>query len=213
MSIKDIPMVEEVKSKGKQEIPVIHVDGHNVTRYVTAAAEAKALEETMALLGPELQAQGVNHVLTYNCCNEERVSSVKLEDGNGEQVMVTLQKKTTKFDSTSVKNFFDSTQTKGGLPVNPNEFLEWTLQASFDSSVLQHNGKFSQNRFDKFQAAMQVVCEELGLPKNPLSFGKVLTVKPAFHELRYTQLSVEDNLELQKLVPCVSALKPILKKQ
>lgn len=209
MTIKDIP-VQEAKSSSESSIPVVPALDDSVSKYNAAAKQAKEAEATMKKLGPELLKQGVECVISENCEHSSSpISSVKLEDPKGAQIMVTLKKQATKFDSARVKTWFSTVTDKQGKPVDPNKYFEWELKAEFNSKVLMHNGKFSQNRFDKFQAAMQVVCEELGLAENPLTFSKALVAKPEFHERRYEELPFETNLELQSIVPCVAALKPL----
>ena len=219
----DIPDVAD--KKAKTTIPTVYVHGDAVARYNEARELVDKGTVTMNELKPTLLEAGIAAVFEHNCAHagdtEALISSVKLMDklpddadaiaptlALKEAVMCTWTKKNGSSDASAVEAEFKHILTTAGKKPNVNNYYGFELVGTFDTSVFKMGGKFSQERYDAFVAALQEVSDTFGVD-NPLSCAKQWTPKPDFHERRWQQFDVKTNLALQAVLPTQVNLKPI----
>lgn len=210
----DLPEVETTK---KSSIPVLPVEGDAVRRFNEASDQVKAGTAVMAELRGELVQQGLEYLFAQNVINPDKpIQSVRLmtvdpeDPDNNETLTVTWTKKATKCVVDVVKGWFAKNKTVQGKQANINDYAEWQVKAKFDESIFcDEKGKFNMERFQKVQAALTEVAEELGA-SNPLSCGKVLVPVASFNESRrWKDFTAEQNLALTEVLPTQVNLEPV----
>lgn len=222
--LKDIALPEQKDSKSKTNIPVVYLDGTDiVARYNAAKTKLDDATATMNEIKPTLVKVGLEAVFKHNCENaatpSQMISSVNLKDrlpeGEAglaaalqEVCMFSWLRKDTACDPKQVEAEFNNILTVEGKKANINNYAEYEVMASFDTSVFKVNGKFNQERYDAYIEALREVSEKFEV-EMPLSCGKVLKPKADFHDRRWKTFDLETNLQLHTVLPTQCNLKPV----
>lgn len=212
MPIKKANVASAGTAKAGVSMPEVVVRGTFLQKYYLAAEALKEAEAIVKDLKPQVLKVGVQEVLSLNTeAGTNKYSSVKLIDQTGAEVRVTMQDSYPAADEAAVSDVFDNELiTKEGSKADVSDYVLETAKASFDSNVFIRNDEFDQERYDLFYAAIKSVADRLGVPV-PLSTKKVVTAKPSFHENRFKQFSLPQQLRINEVLPCktmVAALKP-----
>jgi len=188
---------------------IVEMESDVVTRFVEVQKCLKQAEAAAQSLRPELEKTGVKAVFEHNSENPTTpIQSVNLvsKGDDTSKVMFSWTKKTLGIkDAKMVQELFSRIRTKDGKRVNINDHVFFDVDASFDTGVFFVDGKFSEKRYNVFMQAIGEVAEKLEVP-NPLSCGKVLRVRPDFHEERWEKFDAAVNLEIQAVLPTSSRL-------
>lgn len=216
--LTSINLPEVAKKPSKQSIPTVTVPGDIVVQYNAARDQKDRAEEAIKDLSPYLIEAGLAAVFKHNTAHANNpkaiVSSVNLQsepsesNGEVETCLFTWTKKDTRNDAEQAIKQFERVRTVDGKKVNVNDYIAWSVVATFDTSVFAVDGKFSTERYDAFTKALEQVSERFGVT-NPLSCGKVLKPVPDFHEKRWSAFDAETNKELQTVLPTQCNLKPV----
>lgn len=201
--------------KGKAVVPVVKVERNTVQVYCDAANREKEAKKDKDTVAVELKELGLQKVFEHNCQNSEQpdaqISSVLLEDTTGSQLQVTWQSKFNEVEPEQIEKGLTAI-LKNNPGSDVNHYVAWQLVPKFDTSIFYIDGRFSQVRFDRFKAAMEVIADELKLP-NPVTFDKVLAPTDQINTVRFKELTPAENMELQKVLPNTISLKAIAKKE
>lgn len=102
---------------------------------------------------------------------------------------------------------------KRGVSLNPNDVVRYEPVATFNGDVFNDvNGKYSAERFAAFQAALNAVCEQYGVP-NPLTVEKQLVIQPDWHGKRWHALSQVENVKFSDAIPNTIKIEPVRPKR
>ena len=225
--LKTIDLPDAVETKSKSKIPTLYVDGDTVVaRYNQAKSDLDAATATMNELKPTLYEAGMAAVFKHNCENaadpSKLISSVNLKDkmpddeqeiadaaaALQEVCMFTWTKKDVACDPKQVAAEFDTIMTVEGKKANINNYVEYEVVAAFNTDVFKVNGKFNEERYNAYMAALKEVSEKFEVAM-PLSCAKVLRPKPDFQEKRWRLFDEETNLQIHNVLPTQCNLKPI----
>lgn len=225
--VADISTLKEAKpKKSTKHIPLVAIVGDKVARYNEAYRTLKNAEAVMTTLSGELVDAGVRAVFDNNCkfANDPKaqLSSVKLFDVEHKDdkapedtesvpaLMVTWTKKGKKMDTAQVNATLKAMTDVNGKKVDANVYAVMGVVASFDTKVFMGaDGKFDQERYDMFVDAIDKVAKKLKVPC-PLECSKELMVTANCHVDRFKNLSLEDNLTMQRVMPTSVSLEPVV---
>lgn len=216
-SVTDIDLPEVPKNKKASTVPVRSLEGDQIRRYTEALRQIEDANAVIAELKPDLIQEGVEYVFGHNVNHggdtKTLISSVKFCDKDqdtltegAQSLMVSTQKKTTALDAKLVNETLVSMRRADGKPVVADDYVEYAVKASFDTTIFNGADGFSKERYAKIMEALNDVSEELGVD-NPLSCHKVMSPKGDWYERRWVDFSLEQNLQLQEVIPCVIAVK------
>lgn len=214
-----LPTVE--KAKKKSTVPTKGLEGDQVRRLTEALLQIKAAEAVVNELKPDLLQEGIEYVFEHNVEHggqtKELISSVKLfdveadpnEEGS-DALMVSVQKKVGVLNKDVVNEALTRMTRTDGKKADANDYVQFAVKASFDTSVFNdEEGNFDKDRYKKVMEALTDVSAELGV-ENPLSCHEIMTTRGDFHEKRWTDFTLEDNLILQSdVIPCTVSLKSV----
>jgi hypothetical protein len=219
MPIKDISAPVATAKKSKTEMPsvtltasvsIVDDKGERTAQLLTefnkARAAYKLAESQMKELEPSVKEAGVREWIKVNSANApgEPITSIKLVDLNGSETRLTGMDKYPIADPEPVEALFDDV-----LKADANDFVQFTLKASFDSKVfLNKNGNFDQRIYDAFKVAIDATAKKLGVA-SPLSTVKVLSPKPDFHKSRWEKFNVVQQSQIFKVLPNTITLTPL----
>ncbi len=199
----------DTSSKKKSDVAVYAVDGDIVSLYNDAVRRQKEAEAEAKELKPELEEAAQAKLFEHNIYNPTNPSpSIKLEDAEGEKILYTFQSRYSAADSDVVCDAWD--EVCGDKEVDINEYVQETITATFDSSVFQdENGDFSEERYKKFNSAIERAAKALGV-ENPLGTKKVVKPKKHFHADRWLVFpSPEQQTRLTEALPNTRSFKPV----
>lgn len=215
--LSDIPT--ETKKKSKNNVPVLAVNGGVVRQYAEASDAKEQAEATMLSTGSQLKQLALDYVLRHNVAKPataiKSVNLIAVEDEGQDtdainRVQFSFTKKVSSPDPDLLKGVFRSLKTKSGDDAKWSDYLEWSISAQFDTSVFLSpvTGKFSSERYDRFVAALQAVCDEFGVDM-PLACTKKLVPKDDFEDRRFTDFDLDANSAILAALPNVVSLKAI----
>lgn len=211
--LADIDLPEADAKKAKTTIKTVPVPGDIVTRFNEARDQIDKATEVINELKPDLHDAGLQAVFTHNVEHaddpKQIISSVNLLDSaSGEIVQFSWSRKNLKNDPKQVSTEFKGIRRTDGKKADINDYAAYAPVTKFDEKVFIVDGKFSQQRYDAFMAALNTVAAKFKV-ENPLSCGKVLLPKPDFHEKRWAEFDVETNRVLHTVLPTQVSLEPI----
>lgn len=208
-TLKDIKGLPKKAAKSDSKIPVVAVADSTVQAYNSAVDAYKKAEENLDAIKPIVKQLGLTALCETNCSKGnnflEHVSSVILKDSTGASCRVTNQKHSPKMDAEAVQAFFKSQRVEDGRPADVNKYVRYDVKVELSPEAFLVNEKFDQKRFDTFQAAMQIVADELGIA-NPLTFSKVLVLADGFGTARFIDFDAETNVLMDKVIPAKIAI-------
>lgn len=197
------------------EIPTIAIEGDLVKQYVHADAKMKAAKAVMDDLRPEILELGLDEIFKRSVTDPKNPTpTVKLKDDEDEVLRVQFTKKYGAIaDVEAAEELFSGLKGPNGKPVDINDYLQETVQASFNCAVFNDaDGKFQQDVYDKFRVAIERVAKQLDVPC-PLETKKVVAALPALHEKRWTTFpSVEAQMALSRICPNTTQIVPETRK-
>jgi len=191
-------------------MPTINIDGDLVKQYVDAANAKKRAEEVLEDLRPEVLEVG--HGEIYRRSIESPVTpvlSVRLKDESSEELMVSFTSKYKEIaDVIGLEALFDSLKNGDGTAVDINDFVQENIVVTFDNKALcDGEGRFMQERYDKFLKAVAKVAQQLDIPC-PMATKKVTTTLPKLHQLRWQQFpDVAVQEKISQMCPNVTMIK------
>lgn len=199
-----------------------------IERYLSLLDEQEQVVADIKACEAEIRPFGLTETMAFNCASQglSTLSSIQLVDGLRPGTEVDPETPAVRFtlvnrytpNLEAVTAWFADRKTPKPTPGAPkpptiNDVLMYTVDASFDSNVFNdENGKYSAERFNAFQAALNQVCETYGV-QNPLSVTKKLAVKPDFHEKRWRMFTAEENASLHAVLSCGTQLAPVRPKR
>ncbi len=213
MSLKPLRIAtNETPKAAKSGIPIVPVDGTVVADYNAAVIAFKQAEATKKLHSDAIHEVGVPALLNLCLANPDAApSSIKLQDEQGETVLVIGMNKYSNFDPEVAEPVFASFGAK------IEDSAQYVAVAKFDDSIFLakpgtdagETGKFSAKIFKAYQLAIDRVTAQLVrdnlLPAGtvaPLFSKQVAQVLPNFHTTRWrTFPSVEAQEAISKVCP------------
>ncbi len=213
MPLKSITGVKtnEEKPKSKSDIPIIHVEGDLIKRYNDTKKTMDEAEAALKEMRPTVLDDALPAIYAHNCDPNclKPISSVKLEDDEGELACVQCQNSYSAVDPEPVEALFEK------LGVDINEYVAEKLVAKFDSSVFTDgDGNFDKKIYEKFRVAIEKAAFELklrntdGTLRNPLSTARVVMPRPTFHERRFKDFPEGRQADLSEVLPNKCLIKP-----
>jgi len=213
MPLKSITGVKlnEQKPPSKTTIPVIRIEGDLIKRYNDTKAAMDEAEAALKQMRPAVLDEALPAIYGHNCDPNclKPITSVKLEDDEGELACVQFQDSYGAVNSEPVEALFEE------LGVDINEYVAEKLVAKFDSSVFTDaEGNFNKKVYEKFRAAVEKAALELklvnadGTLRNPLSTVRVVVPRPTFHERRFKDFAEEQQANLSEVLPNKCLIKP-----
>jgi hypothetical protein len=221
MPIKDIKAPVAKAKKSGVEMPIVQLNedvqilehdgsirvGSLLTEFNLARAEFKAAEARVKEFEPLVKQAGVKEWIRANVAASpgEPVTSIKLVDQNGSETRLTGMDKYPVADPEPVGVLFEEV-----LHVDPNEHVQYTLKAAFDSKVfLDKDGNFDEKIYEIFKKAIDDTAKKLNVP-SPISAVKVLSPKPSFHRERWAMFNAVQQAQIFKVLPNQITLTPII---
>jgi len=228
--LKDIKTPVATAKKSKSEMPSVVIDtkvnvvtpdgivkeAQLLTEFNKARAAFKAAEAQVKDLEPQVKKAGVREWIKANVANSPRevVTSIKLIDANGSETRLTGMDKYPMADSTPLAALFEDdgplSKTNGDEPTDINDYVQFTLRASFNSKVFLNNaGDFDEKIYLLFKKAIDDVAAKLKVP-SPIDAVKVLQPKPDFHQKRWGLFNVVQQVQLFDVLPNQVTLTPLV---
>ncbi len=198
----------EQKKKASNVI-TLAVKGRDIRKYNRLDAVEKAAKKKKEAIRPLFLAQALTHLFATNCGETKKpITSLNLQDDSQASAQMSFTARYGKIDPKEVASVFASLKRKDGKPANPNDYINCTVEAAWDSSAFVNSrGKFDAVRAMKFVRAVRRVAKELGV-KNPLTFTKVFAAKPNFHEVRWAEFKPEDQVLISTCIPNTVNVSP-----
>jgi len=200
----------EKTAKSKSHIAAIVMGARIAGQYADADDAEKKAAAVKEKYAGELKEKGLDYVIRENCQrakeNQKLISSIYLCDAPQHQapqrVLFTWTRKQLSFKPNVARELFD------GFDVDPMHYLCWQVNSEFNSEALMTNGRFDSSKYLAFKGAIDKVAESLGI-ESPFECSKVLTAKGDFHERRFTDFSVAQNMKIAEIVPTSTTLEPV----
>lgn len=190
-------VVPAQKKAAKSKVPEVRVSGHRITEFAKAKHAEKEAKATVAELEPEIRRIAVAKYLSSRCGSAPiDSSSIKLEDDYGSVVRFDFKDQYKVADPVAVEALFEAEFAK-----DCNDYVQEVMEVKFDNSVfLDAKGEFSQDRFNRFNAAIAAAAAALQVP-NPLSSVRKVVPKINFHARRFVDFDKEENSRIFETLP------------
>jgi hypothetical protein len=215
----------EKKSSGILGVILLSSEkGDVVKRYNEAKKLMQDNEAIVKELEPTIKSAGMSGIFKHNCADTtvEPISSVKVQDVledpenpdveiKGELCRVTFQNRYNNCDSAVVEAAFADFKDR-----NINDYVAEVVEAGFDHKIwLNKDGTMNEAAYNKVTAAIAKVASELGFvdekgaPATPLRTVKKVRPLEDFHQRRFLDFSVKENVVLYQVLPNTVAATPL----
>jgi hypothetical protein len=204
MPLKRVEVQAESTKAKKSTIPVFKIDGGKVKQYADAYQSYKDAEATLKLVRPDVEEQALQILFAENALHPTvPTTTIKVQDDDGGEVRVSFQDKYNQADPEACDACF--TQLHRDINDYAVETTKCTLDAKF---FLDASGNFDNEAYTELNRAIADTAARLGKP-NPLSSKKVVTAKPGFHVLRWTEFTAEQNRLISQVLPNTVTISPL----
>ena len=205
-NIKDV-----APKKSGTDIKTVHINGTQIHRFVEAKAEIARAEADIAEIEPFIKREASREVFSMNVLDKSNdTKSVKLVDGTGAGVRVTLSAVYPALAEETVVNLFESiVQKADGSKADVNDYVIQTRKAKFDSKAFLKDGEFCEAHYSAFFKACQTAADKLGIA-NPMSTEVVVVPKPDFDKKRYSDFDLAAQTRIYEVVPNKTSITPVV---
>lgn len=216
--LANIPVKTKAESKSKVPTMIASRDETGeldvaVQQYINANVAMKEAQEQMDGAAALIRQVGLSYVVERNCTNPstqiKSVNIVRAVSSTDLGIQVSLAARSKDVNPDMAKDLFSKLSTCTGKKPKVEDYLEWQVQAVFNSQVFKTaDGQWQWERYEAIMAALNAACAKLQVD-NPLELSKTLVPKPDFHEARYRDFDVDANMSLMAVVPPTVSLKVV----
>ena len=187
---------------GSKALPSTEVRDYN-----HAAAQEKAWKKLKDAANPKLAAVALERLYEHNTGNPASpIKTVCLVDSTFAALNVSLK-------DTYDKTQHDPKEVSAGLLAlgqrDLNKFVAEKVVVKFDTGIFHdEQGNLRTALYLAMMEAIQDVAADHGVA-SPFSSSKVVTVKPGFADLRWTEFTEAQQEQVTKLFPATVSLTPL----